>query len=57
MHVFDNYNDLILHINAVTLDEMYQFIVDNIDGNAAGVAAVKELVGYYLIFAIENKNL
>lgn len=56
-NVFENYDDMVLHINVVTLDKMYQFIVDNGNSTLTGVSAVKELADCYLIFAIENKNL
>lgn len=55
-NVFDSYDDIMLHINAATLDEMKEFIEQNLDKQLKGVDAVKQLAKLYIIFADKNRN-
>jgi AcrR family transcriptional regulator len=55
-NVFDSYDDIMLNINAATLDEMKIFIEDRVDSKLRGVKAVKKLAKIYIEFAINNRN-
>jgi AcrR family transcriptional regulator len=56
-NIFENFDDLILHINGVTLDELHDFMVDKLKGIKKGRSAVKGLMDSYIEFATENLNL
>jgi AcrR family transcriptional regulator len=56
-NVFDNYDDILLHINADTLDGMYQTVSNAIDRDLSGVQAVKALLLLYLDCATEHRAL
>jgi len=55
-NIFDDYNDIILNINSVTLDEMKKFINYNINTNLDGIVAIKQLAKLYIKFANNNYN-
>lgn len=55
-NVFDNYDDIILHINAATLDEMRKFIEKRLNSKLKGVEAAKQLAHLYIEFAYNNRN-
>jgi AcrR family transcriptional regulator len=55
-NVFDSYDDIILHINAATLDEMEKFIEMKINPKLKGVKAVKQLAKLYIEFAHNNRS-
>lgn len=55
-NVFDNYDDIILHINARTLDEMQSFIEANMNLQLKGVSSVKQIAKLYIDFAHQNRN-
>lgn len=55
-NIFDSHNDLILHINSATLDDMYAFITHKMNKKHSGNNAIKNLFSYYIMFAQENYN-
>lgn len=55
-NVFDSYDDIILHINSATLDEMRRFIEKKLNPKLKGVKAVKQLAHLYIEFAHKNRN-
>ena len=55
-NVFDSYDDIVLHINAATLDEMRKFIEKKLNPKLKGVKAVKQLAHLYIEFAHKNRN-
>lgn len=56
-NVFKDVSDIILHINATTLDKMRKFIETNLDPKLKEDKAVKQLAGLYLDFANKNPNI
>lgn len=55
-NVFDSYDDIVLHINATTLEEMRRFIEKNLNPKLKGVSAIKQLAKLYIEFAHKNHN-
>ncbi len=53
-NVFTSLDDLLLHIKALTLDEMAVFISQNTKDQISGVAAIKKLATLYLNFASQH---
>ncbi|MEZ5690802.1 MAG: TetR-like C-terminal domain-containing protein [Rickettsiales bacterium] len=56
-NVFEGHDNYILHINAVTLDDMREFISEHINKKDKGAKAVKKLARLYIEFAEDNYNL
>lgn len=54
--VFDNLDDLILHVNASTLDELYGQLQQNIREDDAASVTLKKLAHTYIDFALANPN-
>jgi len=42
-NVFENYDDLVLHINAVTLDDLQHYFEENLDRDLEGADAFRFL--------------
>ena len=55
-NVFDNYDDIILHINATTLDDMGKFIEEGLNPKLKNAKAIKQLAKLYIDFAHKNRN-
>lgn len=55
-NVYENYDDIILHINANTLDEMHNFIESRLNDEAKGGDSIKNLAKTYIEFANRNPN-
>ena len=53
-NVFESYDDIILHINAATLDEMKKFITQNMNPKLKNTNAIKQLAKLYTEFAHAN---
>jgi hypothetical protein len=56
-NIFDNYDDIILNINGVTLDELHNFMEKKLVGVETGRPTVKAVVDSYIEFATKNTNL
>ena len=54
-NVFDNLDDLVFHINAITLKELYYYVEQKLDGEE-GVEAIKKIGGSYIDYSIESSN-
>lgn len=50
-NIFENHDDIILHINAVTLDDMAAFIAKKVSPALQGAKAIRQLAECYLAFA------
>lgn len=55
-NIFESHDDLILHINAVTLQDMAAFIENKTKKKQEGAAAIKTLAAAYIAFAEGNYN-
>ena len=55
-NVFESYDDIVLHINAVTLDDMRKFIEEGLDPKLKNAKAIKQLARLYIDFAHKNRN-
>ena len=55
-HFFDNYDDIILHINAVTIDDLRQFIINNMDAQSEDFVQIKQLANLYIDFSKFDYN-
>jgi AcrR family transcriptional regulator len=53
-NVFEDYDDLVLHANAVTLDDLKDYVEKNLDRDLEGVEALKRVGVCYIEFAHEN---
>lgn len=53
-NIFESYDDIILHINAATLDEMKRLITQNMNPKLKGANAIKQLARLYAEFAHTN---
>lgn len=53
-NVFEDYIDLVFHINAVTLDDLKDYLEKNLGRDLEGVKAIKRLGSCYIEFAHEN---
>jgi len=56
-NVFDNYDDILLHVNAQTLEDLYQFMKQHIDPTLSGGDALKRLAALYIIFVEQQPKL
>lgn len=56
-NIFKDHDDIILHINAKTLDNLTNFISENLDKNLQKEFLVKKLANLHLEFALKNHNL
>lgn len=54
-NVFENLDDLIFHINALTLKELYYYVEENLNSEQ-GVEAIKKIGGGYIDYSIESSN-
>lgn len=55
-NIFESYEDIVLHINAATLDEMKTFIETNLNSKLKGDKQIKQLAELYIKFAHKNYN-
>ncbi len=55
-NIFENNDEFILHINALTLDEMSYYLNEQLEGIEAPKQAMKILATSYIYFANENYN-
>ena len=55
-NVFESYDDIVLHINAVTLDDMRKFIEEGLDPKLKNAKVIKQLARLYIDFAHKNRN-
>jgi AcrR family transcriptional regulator len=55
-NVFESYDDIVLHINASTLDDMRKFIEEGLNSKLKNAKAVKQLAKLYIDFAHKNHN-
>jgi len=56
-NVFDNYMDMIFHINAQTLDELTEKLENCVKTGTTGTQAIKNLGITYQEYALDNNNL
>lgn len=56
-NVFENFNDLLFHINGKTLEKITELIESNISHEMDNVDALKSIGSIYLDYAIKNRNL
>ncbi len=55
-NVFENYNDLLFHINAITLDKITDLVKSNLSEDMDDLEALKSIGSTYLEYAISNRN-
>lgn len=55
-NIFDSHDDLILHINAATLDDIGVYFTNHSDTDLDGKEAIKQLATCYLEFAKRHYN-
>lgn len=55
-NIFESHEDLVLHINAATLENMREFVSANVQGDEVGAKAIKSLAAVYIQFAEDNYN-
>jgi len=55
-NVFENYDDLVFHVNAVTLDDLQNYFEKNLGRDLEGVEALKLMGACYMQFAHENNS-
>lgn len=55
-NVFESYDDIVLHLNAKTLEKMGVFIKKNLNPKLKNVKAIKQLAKLYIEFAHKNHN-
>lgn len=55
-NVFESYDDIVLHINACTLEEMKGYIEKNLNPKLKNTKAIKQLAKLYIEFAHKNHN-
>lgn len=55
-NIFDGYDDIILHINAATLDKMKEFIQIHLNPSLKADEQIKQLAELYIKFAHQNYN-
>lgn len=55
-NVFKDFNEIILHVNAATLDEMKKYVEDKLDPKLKEEEAIKQLARLYIDFATKNHN-
>ena len=56
-NVFDNFTDLICHINSETLEDLRTYLEENLKPGQVGTEAIKCLGNYYVEYAKENLQL
>ena len=56
-NVFENYNDLLFHINGSTLDKITGQVMQNLSEEMEDLEALKSIGFTYLDYAINNRNL
>lgn len=56
-NVFDNFTDLICHINSKTLDDLKAYLEASLKPGQSGVDAILQLGQSYIEFARDNTNL
>lgn len=56
-NVFENYNDLLFHINGITLDNITDLVQSNLSEDTNDLEALKSIGFTYLDYAIKNHNL
>jgi len=56
-NVFENYNDLLFHINGSTLDKITGLVQENLSEDLNDLEALKSIGNTYLDYAINNRNL
>ena len=56
-NVFENYNDLLFHINGSTLDKITDQVQHNLSEDMEDLEALKTIGFTYLDYAINNRNL
>lgn len=54
---FENLDDVILHVNARTLDRMHEYIAEGIAGEADALIQLKQAARAYIAFAREHPGL
>jgi len=54
-NVFENFDDLVFHINSLTLKDLYFYVNDKLD-KEDGVEAIKKIGTSYIDYCIENNN-
>jgi len=54
-NVFENLDDLIFHINALTLKELYYYVEENLNSQQ-GVEAIKKIGASYIEYSTESSN-
>jgi len=54
-NVFENFEDLVFHINAITLKELYFYFEENLNSEE-GVEAIKKIGASYIDYSIESSN-
>lgn len=55
-NVFENFNDLLFHINAVTLEDLLELVQANLSEDMENIEAIKSIGSTYLEYAINNHN-
>jgi AcrR family transcriptional regulator len=53
-NVFEDYDDLVFHVNAVTLDDLNNYVQKDLDPDLGGVEAIKRVGAGYIEFAYEH---
>jgi len=56
-NVFDNFTDLICNINSNTLDDLKEYLEDNMNPRHSSIDAIKQLGERYVEFARDNTHL
>jgi AcrR family transcriptional regulator len=54
-NVFENLDDLVFHINAITLNDLYYYFEENLNSEQ-GVEAIKKIGASYIDYSIESSN-
>jgi len=54
-NVFENLDDLVFHINAIILKELYYYVEEKLDSEE-GVEAIKKIGASYIDYSIESSN-
>lgn len=55
-HVIEDQNNMMLLINARTLEDLTSYILENLSENYSGVNALEQIAGLYIDFAAKNYN-
>jgi AcrR family transcriptional regulator len=54
-NVFENFDDIVFHINAIILKELYFYVEENLN-RQQGVEAIKKIGASYIDYSIESSN-